>query len=643
MVITVQGYNGKKNKSLEAAAVIAGMNAMKRNSKTLVVQLINNDMYTAEYILGGFKQETSLISDGQRTLTEDGIDALLRDVDAKKLMKDDFDNNCTQILTAENLLDVTAISGSDTFTHILLDRLEALKNLIDNASDVYDTIILLLPSNNEEIIKTINEMAYEDNAEDNENKENANKKRVVDKSIYCIKQGFMKNAAVYGENICYLCMDFESDSIFTYKELKRVFVKKRERLYTIAHNVAANDAVMRGNLANYIRKNRELTELDGTYEWIYNVCALLSWIAGEAVEESNSEWEKVVKEPKVLRGDESLNANAGEQAILTEEELQQATESVDEAVEEIGKDVAEVIGELFPQEEVSETEEENAEKPQEASALDDFFEDEDSVEEPEVYSEEELYVTPEEIESVIEHDGVYIKDGEMVSPDKFFEEKSEETEPAADETETENANKETEVADETAEAVTTDTEPIINTEEVKKKKGLFSIFKKKELNPKDYETQRAGETTILDNEEAKEDVVETEDSVGALLDEMFKEENNTAVGEPEVEADKEESEEQEEVATEEIPQTVKAEPAPKKVWTCSCGTENFGGFCSECGTKKPLEGWVCKNCGTVNNGKFCFECGAKKPIEEWTCKGCGTVNKGKFCFECGMSVVENEA
>ncbi len=83
-------------------------------------------------------------------------------------------------------------------------------------------------------------------------------------------------------------------------------------------------------------------------------------------------------------------------------------------------------------------------------------------------------------------------------------------------------------------------------------------------------------------------------------------------------------------------------------WKCSCGTENTGKFCEECGAPRPAAGWTCA-CGAVNKGKFCSECGARKPAQAplYRCDKCGwepedPKNPPRFCPECGDRFTEED-
>ncbi|MBR6801157.1 MAG: SPFH domain-containing protein [Eubacteriaceae bacterium] len=92
------------------------------------------------------------------------------------------------------------------------------------------------------------------------------------------------------------------------------------------------------------------------------------------------------------------------------------------------------------------------------------------------------------------------------------------------------------------------------------------------------------------------------------------------------------------IAQQQQQQNASAAPVQNaNTWKCSCGAENTGKFCTECGEKKPEPAgtWTCAKCGSVNTGKFCPECGEKKPESgKWICS-CGTENEGNFCSNCG--------
>ena len=77
-------------------------------------------------------------------------------------------------------------------------------------------------------------------------------------------------------------------------------------------------------------------------------------------------------------------------------------------------------------------------------------------------------------------------------------------------------------------------------------------------------------------------------------------------------------------------------------WKCTCGAENTGKFCANCGSPKPaVNYWSC-SCGAQNQGKFCANCGKPKPagVPQYKCDKCGwqpedPTNPPKFCPECG--------
>lgn len=95
-------------------------------------------------------------------------------------------------------------------------------------------------------------------------------------------------------------------------------------------------------------------------------------------------------------------------------------------------------------------------------------------------------------------------------------------------------------------------------------------------------------------------------------------------------------------------QSVSQAPAGN-TWTCSCGTQNSGKFCTNCAQPKPSapSQWTC-SCGTLNTGRFCQNCGSPAPGNlRYRCDKCGWVPENpsqppKFCPECGDPFNEND-
>ncbi len=86
------------------------------------------------------------------------------------------------------------------------------------------------------------------------------------------------------------------------------------------------------------------------------------------------------------------------------------------------------------------------------------------------------------------------------------------------------------------------------------------------------------------------------------------------------------------------------------LWTCECGTQNSGNFCTNCAKPKPTSPsqWTC-SCGTKNSGKFCHNCGKSTPSDtiRYRCNKCGwepenSAQPPKFCPECGDLFDDND-
>lgn len=298
MIITIQGYNGKKSKATQTACVLAGMLALKQNSNTLLLQCINNDINSVENILCG-KGLVRKFGDESTDFTDNGIDALLRSVGNLRVGKEEFEKYCTALITIKNRLDITNCSKTKVFNQTLLSMEDSFSNILTGANEIYDNVIILGPSDSPEVTEMINKYA--------------------DLSLYTITQGHKATGKAFGKNIAFVVTDYEVTSSINMsairKDYKPTGLLKKANVYKLSRNVAVRDAAITGTLLRYIRDNRECGDYEANFEWHQDVDKLLKLMTGVDPEDADYSWE-VLEDGTYEYGDLSKEALAAKKEEL---------------------------------------------------------------------------------------------------------------------------------------------------------------------------------------------------------------------------------------------------------------------------------------------------------------------------------------
>ena len=258
MIITVQGMNHKNNKAVQTVSTLAGMDSLINGNKTLIVQLINPDIDTADNTLN--KNTDIAYGIAKNSFAETGIDSLLRICAGTVLGTTEFEQFCTPMRRTKFALDVAEISKNVEFTKTLANRIEDIKEILTAAAEVYQNVYVLVDSKDDDLLKIVNEMD------------------IVNRSVYCLRQGHMTKGDVYGKNILYVVTDFHGDSEFSMKSMKNAYVSKREPIYPLTFNIRATDAAMKGRLLYFLLRNTEAGKTDVNYAWYKDVRNILSGI-----------------------------------------------------------------------------------------------------------------------------------------------------------------------------------------------------------------------------------------------------------------------------------------------------------------------------------------------------------------------------
>jgi hypothetical protein len=293
VIITVQGMNHKNNKAVQTVSTLAGMDSLVNGNKVLIMQLINPDIDTADNTLN--KNTDILYGSEKSSFAETGIDSLLRICSGTVIGANEFEQLCTPIRKTKFALDVCEISKNVEFTKTVVSRVEDIKEILNSATQVYQNIYILVDSKDDDVLKTVNELD------------------VVNRSVYCLRQGHMNKGAVYGKNIFYIVTDYHEDSEFSIKAMKNAYVSRKEPIYSLAFNIHATDASMKGRLIHFILHNMNNEKTDVNYEWCKSVKDILIAIENmkEAKEKTSNKDIEEFKPASDTEDYSKFNENAG--------------------------------------------------------------------------------------------------------------------------------------------------------------------------------------------------------------------------------------------------------------------------------------------------------------------------------------------
>ena len=294
MVITVEGYNQKKNNSPFVAAALSSMLAMAADRKVLAINLIESDPWNIERIVMGLGKHSDM-NESDMSFADEGIDQLLREADTRKLMKAQFGAYTTPVLKMENRFDIATCTRNHLFFTTIKERKMALQRVIENALEIYEDVIILLPSNSEEVCELVKNMTKD--VVDIESNTTTSKP-LVDTSIVCIRQGFNKVYDATGNNLIYLVTDYEDKSKYVLANITKEFISQglintsKTKVMKLSRSLQAIDAAREGTIRKFVKENREANKDDVNYNWTVDMLALVGKVTGEKVDEIRYDFEE---------------------------------------------------------------------------------------------------------------------------------------------------------------------------------------------------------------------------------------------------------------------------------------------------------------------------------------------------------------
>lgn len=266
MIITIRDANGNVNNSVCAAALIAGMTAITKSKKTLILQFTPPTEKNVLTVMAGKSiRENSLLYSFQ----DDGLDSLALKADNNDLSKEHFDECVSPILEKENMLDVLKPTKVEQYKTITSN--EVFESIITGSKGVYEYIYIIIPGNaDQELSDLVTKQSDED--------------------LLLIRQGEDFSEPYNNGKTSLVVDDYEESSKYDLHYIKKKCGVKK--VYTIPHNVAAMDAMKSETLLDYLLTNRKNMKTDANYNLYSSLLSLIELFVTDKRQDDEEELEE---------------------------------------------------------------------------------------------------------------------------------------------------------------------------------------------------------------------------------------------------------------------------------------------------------------------------------------------------------------
>lgn len=244
MIYSITGWNLQENGATKLTALLSAYTAIKLQKKTLVMQLTNPRKMTVETALVGkqLKQQKIDVLDSF-SYSNEGTDAILRQAKYGELTEDSIQTAVTQLLNKERLLDLAKPSTKADFELEMEENIDVITESLKAVEKMYDYVFVLIPESNRSFCEKLYSLFTVNN-------------------IKCLPQ-CIPDRPVKNKNFTFVLPEYENRSVYTAASIKKELGLKS--IYYFTRNVAFNDAVLAGNVLEYVQKNVDDDKSDDNY------------------------------------------------------------------------------------------------------------------------------------------------------------------------------------------------------------------------------------------------------------------------------------------------------------------------------------------------------------------------------------------